>query len=196
MALILTYGKEIVSLIVPLLTWALNRWFKNGPRLEASQPHAFTFVVDEPLHDDDGNVRQPQQFLHTSSHVLRNTGREAAKNVEVVFNWKPKCVNVWPLRSYETHERQQDGRFIVTFDSLAPGELIGFETMSINRDVPAMVMARCESGHAIFVPMSPQPMVSNTRLRFLQCLLVLGLGTAVYWSITVIQFLVLKTPLW
>jgi hypothetical protein len=44
-----TYGKEIVALFVPLLTWVLNTFFRAKARLFLANPHTFTFLVQQPL---------------------------------------------------------------------------------------------------------------------------------------------------
>lgn len=189
-----TYGKEIVSILVPILTWVLNRFGKGKARLEIAQPHTFTFLVNEPLLDAQGNVIRPNQTLVTNSILVRNTGRETTRNLELVFNWKPKCVNIWPPRHYETKD-QPDGRHVLMFDSLSPAEIIGCEVLTINGDAPALLTARSDECVAKLVPMFPQPVVTPAKLAVARILLAVGLGTVVYGAIVLVQFLVLKTPL-
>jgi hypothetical protein len=49
MTFIETYGKEIVALLVPVVTWVLNVLFKAKARLQVASPHQFTFLVQQPL---------------------------------------------------------------------------------------------------------------------------------------------------
>lgn len=51
-----TYGKEIVALFVPVITWALNSLFKAKAKLQVALPHQFTFIVQQPLTDAQGNT--------------------------------------------------------------------------------------------------------------------------------------------
>jgi hypothetical protein len=188
-----TYGKEIVSLIVPLLAWALNVFFKARARLFVARPHAFSFLVQEPLLDQQGNQISPTQSINTSSFVISNSGRETATKVEVVFNWKPQCVNLWPARHYE--ERiEPDNRYTMIFDSLAPREDVGFEVFSINHDLPALLLARCDQCRAEHINMAPQPLVPSWRRRTTAFLAFAGISTLIYVAIVLLQFLVLRTP--
>src|SRR5260221_5451187 len=98
------YGKEIISLLVPVVTWTLNRFFKTGARLQIAQPHAFTFLVQQPITDPQGNVVAQTQTVHTKSIIVHNAGREPATNVELVFNWKPMCLNAWTPRHFREHQ--------------------------------------------------------------------------------------------
>lgn len=184
------YAKEIFALFVPLLTWGLNNRFRARAKLQLGVPHRFTFLVQEPLRDPEGNVLRQTQNLQTASHVISNSGRETATNVEIVFNWKPLCINIWPSRHYEEHV-EQDGRYVMVFDSLAPNEQIGFEALSVNADLPALINARCDQCTAIEVPMYPQPVLSVWKRRVAATLLFLGFSFSIYLTIIVLQFLVL-----
>ncbi|MFC7302576.1 hypothetical protein [Cognatiluteimonas weifangensis] len=188
-----TYGKEIVSLVVPLLAWVLSNFFKARARLLVARPHAFTFLVQEPLLDQQGNQISPTQTINTSSFVVANVGRESATKVEVVFNWKPQCVNLWPARHYQERV-EPDNRYTITLDSLAPREDVGFHMFSINNDLPAFMIARCDQCVAQPIYMVPQPVVPAWKRRTFAFLAFAGLSTIIYAAIVLLQFLVLKTP--
>lgn len=188
-----TYGKELIALAVPLLTWALNTFFKSRTRLLVANPHAFTFLVQEPLSDPQGQLISPTQTINTCAFALLNAGKETATRVEVVFNWQPKCLNIWPPRRYQG-QVEPDGRYTVTLDSLAPREDVGFHVFSINSDLPAFILARCDQCLAQPIQMAPQPVVSAWRRRTLVFLAFTGLASVVYAVIVLLQFLVLRTP--
>lgn len=95
------YGKEIFSIFIALLAWALNYFFKTKAKLQVGVPHQFTFLIQQPVHDDNGNILTSSQSVKTTSFIIRNAGRESATNVEIVFNWKPMCLNLWPVRHYK-----------------------------------------------------------------------------------------------
>jgi hypothetical protein len=193
MTFLQAYGKELVALAVPLITWALNTFFRAKAKLLLANPHGFTFLVQEPLRDAQGNVLRPTQTVHTRSIMLSNSGTETATDVELVFNWKPKCINFWPVRQYQENVLP-DGRYSVIFPNLAPKETMGCEIFSINADLPQLSTARSAQCVAQHIDMYPQPVVPAWKIRLLLGLALVGLGTAVYWLITLIQFLVLKTP--
>ena len=118
-----TYAKEIVALLVPLITWFFNNMLKPRARLITSTLHGFTFLVQEPLIGNDGNQVSPTQTVNVGSVLIRNIGKDTSTKVEVVFNWKP-LINIWPSRHYE-EKTEADNRYIMIFDSLSPNEHIG-----------------------------------------------------------------------
>ncbi len=188
------YGKEIFATLVPVIIWVLDVVFRARARLQVAEPHTFTFLVENPLHDDEGNLVSNTQTVHTRSVTVQNSGRETATNIELVFNWRPLCLNVWPSRAYETITAP-DNRYILKFSSLSPGETLGCEALSVNADLPALITVRSDQCQAKFVPMYPQPVASRAKRMVVGVLLFLGMATAVYLSILLVQFLVLQTPL-
>lgn len=187
------YGKEIVSLLVPFITWLLNVGIKPRAKLIWTSPHSFNFLVQEPLRDAQGNVLQPTQTVHTASIKVINTGRDTAHIVELVFNWKPPYLNLWPVRSYE--ERSDgDQRHMLIFENLAPKEELGFEIMSINQDLPALLQVRSAECLAKNVGLMWFASVPSWRIKIARLFVLLGFSAAVYWTVTLVQFLVLKTP--
>lgn len=189
-----TYGKEIVALLAPIVTWVFNTLLKGKARLRIAQPHGFTFLVQEPLRNAEGQVVSPTQTVHTRSFIIENSGRETATKIELVFNWKPMCLNLWPSR-HATEHLEQDGRYVLMVESLSPGEVLGCEVLSVNRDLPNLVTARSDQSVAQVVNMYPQPVVDKGVRLVLGLLLAIGLATAVYLAILLVQFLVLRTPL-
>jgi hypothetical protein len=194
MTFIETYGKEIVAIAVPLLTWALNTFFKAKAKLLLASPHTFTFLVQQPLVDDGGKQISPTQAVKTRSLMVRNAGRETATKLEWVFNWKPLCINIWPSRHFDEHV-QPDGRYVMIFPSLAPGEYLGCELFSINGDLPNLVTVRSDQCVAQTIAMYPQPVRPTWQRRLAILFWLAGLGVAVYAMLLLLQFLILKTPL-
>ena len=189
-----TYGKEIFSVLVPIVTWGLNSLFKAKAKLQVALPHQFTFLVQEPLINAEGKEISNTQTLKTSSFIIRNAGREPASKIELVFNWKPMCLNLWPVRHYKEHI-ESDNRYVLLFDSLAPKEVIGVEILSVNYDLPNLMNVRSAECIAQNIDMYPQPVLSQWKRIIASFFVGLGLSTAVYLSIILVQFLVLRTPL-
>jgi len=188
-----TYGKEIVALLIPLITYALNTFFKAKARLLWASPHTFTFLVPEPLVDKDGKQTSPTQTVHTISHMIKNDGKETATNVELLFNWKPQFINVWPPRHF--NERiELDGRYTLLFKSLIPNENLGCELLAVNNDLPSLLIVRCDQCVAQTITMYPQPVIKNWQRRIGIVLALAGFALVVYLTIVLLQFLVLKTP--
>lgn len=188
-----TYGKEIISLIIPLITFALTALFKAKAKLLWASPHKFTYLVQEPKLDQQGRIIAPNQTAHTISHVINNIGKETASNVELLFNWKPLCINVWPPRHYR-ELTSPDGRYTLIFDSLAPNETMGCELLTINADLPDLIVVRCDQCVAQTIAMYPQPIIKNWQRRTNLILSLAGIALVIYLTILLLQFLILKTP--
>lgn len=189
-----TYAKEIFSLCVPMVAWLLTRFLRARAKLQIAHPHTFTFLVNVPLLDNEGKTVRESQTIHTKSCLIMNSGSETATKLELVFNWKPACVNIWPPRHYNEHT-EPDNRYTIIFDSLSPGEALNCEILSVNVDLPNLVTARCDQTTARFVDMHPQPINSQWVNLASAFLLMTGLATSIYILLLIIQFLVLKTPL-
>jgi hypothetical protein len=188
-----TYGKELFALLVPIVTWILNRFFKAKAQLLFANPHSFTFVVPHPLLDAQGNQIAERQTVHTRSLLVVNAGRETATMVEWVFNWKPPCLNVWPARHYTEHFAP-DNRYAIVFASLAPGEHIGCEILAANGELPNLVTVRSDQCTSRTINMYPQPVIPQWRKRTTTVLMFAGLSLSVYLAILLAQFLILRTP--
>ena len=79
------------------------------------------------------------------------------------------------------------------FDSLAPGESLGCEVLSI-ADLPNVLAVRSDQSVARVVNMAPQRVVANWFLRLRAFLVFAGIVGILYLLIVLTQFLVLKTP--
>lgn len=190
---LLTYGKEIVALTVPFITWFLNVGIKAKAKLVWTNPHSFSFLIPEPIRDDEGNILKPKQIVNTSSIKVINIGRDTANKLELVFNWQPQYLNLWPVRYYE-QKTTEDGRHSLIFENLSPKEEIGLEIMSINSELPELLVVRSAECTAKNVSLTWIQYVAPWKIAIARFLLFVGLGTSVYLLIALIQFLVLKTP--
>lgn len=194
MAFIQTYAKEIVAILVPFITWLLNSSQRHRPRLIRGTRHAFTFLVDQPLIDPQTKqVVQPKQTVNTASVVIHNSGKQTATKLEVVFNWKPMCLNMWPSRHME-EKIEADGRYVIIFDSLAPNEFVGLELLAVNTNLPGLVNVRSDQGTATEVPMGPQRIIPTWQRKLWTVLIWVGLAAVAYLVLVGLQWIVLRTP--
>jgi hypothetical protein len=187
------YAKEIIAVIVPFISWGISVISKSKVKLNVSNPHKYTNLVNKPLLDNDGNIIRPTQTINTSSYIVINEGKEKATNLELVFNWKPLGLNTWPVRKV-TESSDNNKRHVLIFESLAPNERLGFELVDINNELPNLITVRCDQCTGVFVDMFPQPIVNETARKIGVVLAFSGLGAIIYLSILLIQYLVLKTP--
>ncbi|MDI6623550.1 MAG: hypothetical protein QME55_02375 [Brevundimonas sp.] len=182
------YAKEIVSVGAVILGFALNHFLRPRAKLVYSIGHAFTFLIDQPLLDQEGKQIAPKQSVNTASIIVKNEGVASATDVEVTFNWKPGVMNVWPARHYEEVNSASD-RHTVKFCSLAPKESVGIELFAINAPLPGITAVRSEQSSGVAKDMAMMPVHSNTKLALFGALILLGAVAAIYLSITAIQWL-------
>ncbi|MEG0232920.1 MAG: hypothetical protein RR429_03355 [Hafnia sp.] len=185
------YSKEIFSVVVALLTWVLNNYFKAKVNLSYGFQHGFTFLVQEPLRDANQNVISESQLVHTRSLILVNEGRESATKITLVFNYKPMHLNFWPIYHYE-ESLEKDKRYIVTFDSLSPKNSIRCEILSINQEVPEILSIRSTECVAKQVSLIPVKAMSSMSARVHMLLYFIGLGAFVYLVIMLLQWLLIS----
>jgi len=190
MEFIKTYAKEIFALLVTLVAWVAGNKSRAAAMLQLARPRNVSFRVEASPQGANDHFISPGQTVYTVTHLLRNTGRETATGVELVFNWKPLCMNVWPSRHFDEYT-ENDGRYILIFNSLAPGEQISFELMSVNRELPHLVNARSDQCTATTIDMSPQP-VRLAWMETVDAILILaGIAFVAYILMILLQFLVL-----
>jgi hypothetical protein len=189
-----TYAKELFSLAVPIVSAIVTRLLRARVRLTYASPHGYTYLIQEPLRNAEGVVINPMQNVQTRSFWLRNDGTATAHKVEVIFNWKPLSLNVWPIRHFDA-KTEPDNRYVLTFETLAPREDLGFEILSVNANLPDLVTFRCEEAVGKKVTMYPQRTVPNWARRLIIGVLFLGAAAAVYLFIIALQWLILKTPI-
>lgn len=194
MEFVQTYAKEIVALMIPFITWMLNSSQRGEAKLVRGVRHAHTFLVSQPLLDAKGVQVASNQLAHTASVVVQNVGRKPATKIELVFNFKPMCINFWPLRN-KTEMPQEDGRHVILFESLAPGEAVIFELLSVNSELPGLANVRCDQGVATEVKLANHPVVAPWKARLLRAFVLVGIGATAYGALVLMQFLVLKTPM-
>lgn len=186
------YGKEIVSLLVPVITWVLNVGLRPKVKLMLSNPHFFSFLADVPQ-VVNGHATQIKQTFNTASVRLFNGGRQVAKQVQVVFNYKPDVLNVWPPCEF-AKDLDEHNRYVLSFPYLAPKEELRIEILTVGRPLPEPVSGRCEEGLAKKVKVRFVQDIPQWRVNAVIFFALAGLGSAVYWLIVVIQLLVLRTP--
>ncbi|SFI03323.1 hypothetical protein SAMN04515618_108119 [Collimonas sp. OK307] len=180
------YSKEIISVLSPFGTFLLNRWFKAKAKLQVAPAHQFAFLVQEPLLDNQGRQVQPNQVIYTRSFLIRNAGRETATKLEVVFNWKPMYLNIWPIRKH-TQGAEPDNRHVLVFDSLSPGELVRVEVLSLNHNLPALLTVRSAECIAKNIDVNILPVVKKPLLILIWTLIGTGFATCVYLALLLMQ---------
>ncbi len=183
-----SHARGIVSIATPFIIWFINNRFQPRAKLIQQTRHGFTFLVQSPLLDAQGNQIAPTQTVNTASVSIFNAGRSPATKVEVVFNWKPQHLNIWPSRHYE-EKSSPDGSYSLFFDSLPSKDTMGFELLAVNADLPEMVTVRSEQSVATKMRLVPQPM--QPRWKVIVAIWLIGCGVAanIYVTTMLLQIL-------
>ena len=186
-----THSKEIVSILVPIIGALATYLLKPRAKLVWSITNSRAMSVQEQQVTADGSIQTVPGIVRTASIFLRNAGREAAENVEVVFNWRPPHINVWPQRDYSTNTNP-DGRYILKFPDLASKEPIGLELLAVNSALPDIIQIRStQQGSAKQIETSPQEIHSKFVLWIVLYLMIAGASATLYLMISIVQFFAL-----
>ncbi|MFK4522162.1 hypothetical protein ABIF90_000143 [Bradyrhizobium japonicum] len=185
----IAHAAKIFSAATPFILWLLNRVFQPQARLYRQVRHRFTYLIQQPLIAPDGKVVSPTQTVNTESVQIFNAGRSAATKLEIVFNWKPENINIWPSRHFE-EKLSPDGRYHMFFDALPAKDIVGFELLNINSALPEMVTVRSEQCIATNMVLVPQPMPAKWKIAAILYLMAAGLAVTVYATIWLLQILI------
>lgn len=188
MVWLVAHEAQAWSLAVVLFGALVSRLFRLRARLTYSFGHSWDMLVDQPLIDAEGKELSKTQIARTASITVRNTGLLAAKAVEVTFNWRPMIFNVWPARSHSEATHSFD-RYSLKFDSLAPGEQVTIEIMSINRLLPEITAVRSDDIVGKKVQMTQVRALPGWVNVAIAGLIILGASTAIYEAWAVVSLL-------
>jgi hypothetical protein len=180
------YQPQIWSIALVIIGALVSRAMRLRPKLHYSVHHATNLLVDQPLFDQEGKQVSARQLVRTASIVVSNGGLNPAKNAEISFNWKPMILNVLPARSYSDVQSPFD-RYSVKFDSMAPGEQVTIDIMSINAELPVLTAVRCDECEGKLINMAPQRVWPSWFNYSASGFFLLGLGTAFYLVIIALQ---------
>jgi hypothetical protein len=179
------YSREIVSLLVPVITTVVTWLFQARARIKWSVHSHKMFLTEQNVTLPDGTTQAKPGSIRVMSLFVVNTGRQTAEDVEVVFNWSPQLHHLWPQRQY-SHAINPDGRFILSLPSLGAKEFVGVEALTIDR--PEVIQVRSKQGPGKNIMMGPQKIFPTWVRVVVLYLLFMGLAASVYLLFAVIQF--------
>jgi hypothetical protein len=181
------YSKELTSLLVPLVGAIVAALFRARAKLIWSVHSWKNLLTEEFVAVEVGPPAKKLVNVHTATLFFQNLGREAATEIEIVFNWKPPIFQIWPTRQYIT-ATNPDGRFIIKFPNLAPKESLGIDLLSVRNELPALIQCRSLQGNAKKIETTPQQVHPAWKLWMVAFLMFMGLVSSIYLIISIIQF--------
>jgi hypothetical protein len=137
---LLTRAADVVpaQLLAVLLTAAIGvigYFLRPRVRIIWGQKTNFTHVL-RPKKDGQVPVR-----VDTAHYIIQNSGRAPAKEVEVVLNYAPDEVSIWPQRSYQLSTNNEN-RLIVKLEFLAPREFIDLILLNVANELPDVLSVK------------------------------------------------------
>lgn len=182
-----TYSREIVSLLVPIIAAVVANIFRARAKLIWSEHISRVMLSEEFHHVEVGPPERRHLVIRTSSLFIQNLGRDAATDIEIVFNWRPQHFNIWPQRGFE--ERiNPDGRQIIQLANLAPKEFLGMDLLTVNSEMPRLIQVRSKQGIAKAIATIQQPVLPKWKMGLVAYLMFMGAVATVFTIITLIQF--------
>jgi hypothetical protein len=124
--------QSLMPVLITTIVGVVGYFVKPKVKLIWGQKTNFSHVL-RPKKDGDLPVR-----VSTSHYIVQNSGRASAKDIEIVFNYAPDEVSIWPQRAYKL-EKNSEGRLIAKLDFLAPKEFIDVFLLSVANDLPELL---------------------------------------------------------
>lgn len=190
--LIKNHPTEFVSLIVPVITALIGWLLRAKAKVVWSVHNLRAFTATENVADESGQTRPVHNIVHAASVFLRNGGRASATSIEIVFNWKPRHLSLWPQRDY-TEATNPDGRYIIKLPSLGPSEFFGIDVLTVNADMPAVLEVRSAEGRGKRIEMTPQQIHPKWKLVLVAYLMLAGFVASLYLGLSILQFIILRS---
>jgi hypothetical protein len=157
----------LLGLLATLIIWLC----KPRTKLLWSKTHGYCHSVGT---GDNTNL-----LVYNDYYIVQNCGRKCADKVEVVFNYKPQTISIWPQRDYrETTNRE--GRYILSFDNLAPREFININLLQANTTPPDLLNLRNPDGVGRQINTRPLQVYSASINILIILLLFIGFCNCIY----------------
>lgn len=160
------------AIVLMLITALVGRFATARSKLLWAVSHQHFYRM--PRLDDGGSFP-----VITQQIWFQNAGRLPAEDIEIVFNWKPQHLEIWPPRSYQSGALP-DGRFGITVPYLTGAEVMTVSMIDTIREMPVIVSVRSKSGLGNMVAMAPQRVWPGWMTFTAAALMLTGLTTLFY----------------
>lgn len=190
----LEYTKEIASIGAAALGLLGKFFSRKRVAMIYAERYRLSHLLP-PFRNESGEVTVPAPLLNVHCFIVRNSGKEPLSHIVVTLNWKPQSMNMYPARPYEGHAGDHN-RFSYIFSSLSPGEEIAFEMVSVQADLPSIILVGSHEAMAKPIHLVPTPSVPRWRIRVVQTLSVAGIAAIVYVSLWLLRGLISDDWAW
>ncbi|GLK67024.1 hypothetical protein [Hansschlegelia plantiphila] len=162
----------IYSVVSSTLLAIVGKLLSARARLRWGRVHYNHFMIK----NKDGGL----SAVVTANYTISNTGRAAAKEIEVSFNWEPEHYEVWPHKEYSTSKRE-DGRFIIKVPRINIAESVNIAIINAGNTAPDLTYIGHNEGSVKEIPIFPQRVWPQKVAYASAALMLVGLMTILYW---------------
>ena len=136
----ISFGLTLVSAVVFFILRARvkliwGRANNNFFRVETAQPQ-------QPATETAAIQQRNIVTLYSEKHYVQNSGRVAAKDINIIFSGKPDSISIWQDREFK-EARLQNGSYVITIPDVAPGELVVIDSLWITPNHGEVRGVRC-----------------------------------------------------
>ncbi|WP_329847725.1 hypothetical protein [Stenotrophomonas hibiscicola] len=191
---ILDYSKEIASILVGL--FGLIGKLAAKPKTSMGWgPRASISHILPPFTDADGNVTDQRPHLTVGSFFISNTGKVPLSEIEIVLNYSPQSLNLWPPRPFSITEIAH-GRIAISLPTLSPKDELWFEMVAVNNTLPNVLSVRSKETVARPITVDLLPVAPRWQIRAIQILSLFGVVAAVYATLWLLSGLLTDNWSW
>jgi len=170
-----TLGGYIATIIISLIIGYLGRFLEPKSKLLGWSPHNFLF-----------NLQKEGVVLQTNSLTLQNWGRKPAEKIEIIHKERPDFFEIQPSLAF-TESTNPNGEHIIHIETLGPKEWVIIQLLSY-KTIPKLQNVRWTDGQCKWIEIAPQRVFPKSLIFALKCLMLIGIGTIVYYLIQVLLF--------
>ena len=191
---ILDYSKEIASVLVGFFG-LIGKLAAKPKTSMAWGPRASISHILPPFTDADGKVTDQRPHLTVGSFFISNTGKVPLSEIEIVLNYSPQSLNLWPPRPFSIAEIAH-GRIAISLPALSPKDELWFEMVSVNNSLPNVLSVRSKETVARPITLDLLPVAPTWQIRIIQILSLFGIVAAVYVTLWLLSGLLADNWTW
>ncbi len=170
-----------LALIFSLLGAFILYLFRRRPRLSFARPHSSRHVLNVAQPDEPPNLLE----IYNEQFFVANTGRQAARNVEVVLSDFPRNIAINPPCDW-TAKNVENGHCQISIPYIAPHELITVDCIYLNQRAAFVASVRCEESVGKAVNFWTVRKLPDWVNRLIVLLLILGVAYVLQFAIGLI----------
>jgi hypothetical protein len=148
-----------------------------------SKTHAYCHTVfqnqasQNPTTPNQAPQPLPPLLVYNEYFVVGNRGRKTAEQIEIVFNFKPQTLSIWPQRNYR-EMTNPEGRY-----NLAPRENFNVNVLQATSQPPELLAVRTPDRVGKQIRTQVFPVYPNWVLVLVWLMIFLGVCVCIYGAL-------------